>query len=167
MMSWRKSIVVGVVALPLGTTVFASTHGIHHERPTPQQDATAVASKTRQPSIERSVEGSPVGIAGVRLGSSPPGDENAALLKFRMSNLHSTRLTDIVFEVSIVEEHDHEHADLTRRVVGGPFVIRGKFVLDPGDTADCEIRLRNMSPTCKCDAKVRVLSFRPIDNSGP
>lgn len=158
---------VGVVTLSWGTTVFASTHGIHHERSTPQQDATAVASKTRQRSIERSVEGSPVDIAAVRLGFPPPGEENAALLKFRMSNVHSTRLTDIVFEVSIVEEPHHEHVDITRRVVGGPFVIRGKFVLDPGDTADCEILLRNMSPTCRCAAKVRVLSFRSIDDSGP
>ena len=84
-----------------------------------------------------------------------------------MSNVHSTRLTDIVFEVSIVEEPDHEHVHVARRVVGGPFVIRGKFVFDPGDTADCEILLRNMSATCRCAAKVRVLSFRSIDDSGP
>ena len=84
-----------------------------------------------------------------------------------MSNVGSSTLADIVFEVSIVEEPQQEHFEIARRVLAGPFTIRGKIVLDPGYTADCEILLRNISPTCKCAANVHVLSFRLIADSSP
>lgn len=166
MMSWSGSVVVGIAALTSGTTSIASTHA-NQGRPTnSQRDVAAVSSKTSRPDIERAAEKSPLGIAGIRLDHAPPEEANAAVLKFHMSNVGSTGLTDIVFEVSIVEEPRHEHVDTTRRVLAGPFVIRGKFVLDPGNTADCEILLRNMSPACRCAAKVRILSFRSTEESG-
>lgn len=84
-----------------------------------------------------------------------------------MSNGSSTTLADIVLEVSIVEERRRGHVDTPRRVLAGPFAIRGTTVLDPGYTADYEILLRNISATCRCAANVRVLSFRSIEGSGP
>jgi hypothetical protein len=168
MISWWKSVVVGIGALTWGTTPFASTHEIHRGQLKSQRDTTTVPSAAIRPDIDRTAKGSPLGIAKVRLDPPPPGEkENSAVLKFQMSNVGSSTLTDIVFEVSIVEEPQHEHFDTARRVVAGPFAIRGKIVLDPGYTADCEILLRNMSPTCTCAAKVRVLSFRSIEDSGP
>ena len=165
MMSWSRGVVVGIAALTSGTTSFASTHANHGRQANSQRDVAAVSSKALRPDIERAAEKSPLGITGVWIDHAPSEEENAAVLKFHMSNAGSTLLTNIVFEVSIVEEARHEHVD-TRRVLAGPFVIRGKFALDPGNTADYEILLRNMSPACRCAAKVRILSFRSIENSG-
>jgi hypothetical protein len=165
-MSGWKGIVVGIAALTWGMTSFASTHANQSRQANSQRDAAAVSSKALRPDIERATENSPLGITEIRLDHAPPEEANAAVLKFRMSNVSSTGVTDIVFEVSIVEEPRHEHVD-TRRVLAGPFKIRGKFVLDPGNSADCEILLLNMSPACRCAAKVRILSFRSIENSGP
>jgi hypothetical protein len=165
MMSSSRGVVVGIAVLTCGPTFFAITHANQRRQANSQRDAASVSSKALPPDIERDAEKSPLGIAEVWLDHAPPEEGNAAVLKFHMSNAGSTGLTDIVFEVSIVEEPRHEQVD-TRRVLAGPFVIRGKFVLDPGNTADCEILLRNMSPTCGCAAKVRILSFRSIENSG-
>ena len=121
-----------------------------------------------RPDIENPATVSPLAIAKVRLDPPPPEEkENAAVLKFQMSNGGSSTLTNIVFEVVIVEEREREHPNTRNRVIAGPFAIRGKTVLDPGYTADCEILLRNILPTCRCAAKVRVLSFRSIGGSGP
>lgn len=167
MLSWRTSVVVGIGALTWGTTPFASTLEIHRGQLKPQRDATAVPSAAVRPDIDRTAKGSPLGIANVRLGPPPPGEKkNSAVLKFQMSNVGSSKLADIVFEISIVETPQHQHFDTVRRILAGPFAIRGKIVLSPGYTADCEILLRNMSPTCACAAKVRVLSFRSIEDSG-
>ena len=168
MMSWRKSVLVGIAALTWGTRPFASTHEIHRGQLKSQRQATAVPSAAIQPDIDRTAKVSPLGIAKVRLDPPPPGvKENSAVLKFQMSNVSSSPLTDIVFEVSIVEEPQQAHFDTARQVLAGPFTIRGKVVLGPGYTADYEILLRNISRTCKCAANVRVLSFRLIGDSGP
>ena len=167
-MSRRNSTVIGIVALAWGTTAFAATHEIRRGQVKPKPDATAVRADPIRPDIERPAKVSPLVIAKVRLDSPPAWDnENSAVLKFQMSNGSSSTLTDIVFEVAIVEAPQREHLDAPRRILAGPFAIRGKIVLDPGYTADCEILLRNMSPTCRCAAKVRVLSFRSIDDSDP
>ena len=167
-MSWRNSTVIGMVALAWGSTAFGDTHELHRGQRQSQRDATAVSPAAIQLDIERPAKGISLGIAKVRLDPPPPWEnENSAVLKFQMSNGSSSTLTDIVFEVSIVEEPQHEHFDTARRVLAGPFTIRGKIVLDPGYTADCEILLRNISPTCRCAANVRVLSFRLIGDSGP
>jgi hypothetical protein len=168
MMSWRTRVVVGIGALTWGTTPFAMTHELHRGQLQSQRGAAAAPSPAIRPDIDRTAKGSPIGIANVRLDPPPPGEkENSAVLKFQMSNAGSSTLADIVFEVSIVEKPQHEHFDTVRRVLAGPFTIRGKVVLDPGYTADCEILLRNISPTCKCAANVHVLSFRLIGDLGP
>ena len=118
--------------------------------------------------VETAAKVSPLEIAKVRLDSPRPWEiENSAVLTFQMSNGSASTLTDILFEVAIVEEPQREHPDTPRRILAGPFAIRGKTVLDPGDTADFEILLRNISPTCRCAAKVRVLSYRSKGGSGP
>jgi hypothetical protein len=160
--------VIGMVALAWGTTAFADTHEIHRGQLKSRRDATAVRSAPLRSDIEQRAKVSPLGIAEVRLDSPPPWEkENSAVLKFQMYNGSSGTLTDIVFEVSIVEELRRGHVDTPRRALAGPFAIRGAIVLDPGYTADCEILLRNMPPNCRCAAKVRVLSFRSIEDSGP
>jgi hypothetical protein len=167
-MSWRNSTVIGIVALAWSTTAFAGTHEFHRGQRKSQRDATAVASAAIRLDSERPAKGSPLGIAKVRFDPPPPGEkDSSAVLKFQMSNGSSSTLTDIVFEVSIVEELRRGHLDTPRRALAGPFAIRGTMVLDPGYTADCEILLRNMPPNCRCAAKVRILSFRSIEDSGP
>ena len=148
---------------------FAGTHEIHCRQLKSERDATAtVRSAPIRPDIEKPAQVSSLGIAKMRLDSPPPWEnENSAVLKFQMSNDSSSAVTDIVFEVSIVEEPQREHRDMPARVLAGPFAIRGKIVLDPGYTVDSEILLRNISPTCSCVANVRVLSFRSIGHSGP
>jgi hypothetical protein len=167
-MSWRNSTVIGMVALAWRSIAFADTPELHRGQRQSQRDATAVSPAAVQLDIERPAKGSPLGIAKVRFDPPPPGEEDSsAVLKFQMSNGSSSTLTDIAVEVSIVEELRRGHLETPRRVLAGPFAIRGTIVLDPGYTADYEILLRNMSPTCRCAAKVRVLSFRSIEDLGP
>ena len=154
---------VGIVALTSGTTACAATHEIHRGRLKSLPEAKTVPSAAVRPDTEVPAQASPLGIAKVRLDSPPPGEENSAVLKFQLSNRGSNTLTDIVFEVVIVEEREREQRPNTPiRIIAGPFVIRGTFVLDPGYTADCELLLRNISSTCSCAANVRVLSFRSV-----
>lgn len=167
MMSCRNGTVVGIVALAWSTTAFAGTHECHRDQRKSQRDATAVPPAAIGPRIKGTAKGSSLRIARVRLDPPPPGEkENSAVLKFQLSNGISTTLADIVLEVSIVEELWPGHMDKPRRILAGPFTIRGTIVLDPGHTADYEIFLRNISATCRCAANVRVLSFRPIEDSG-
>lgn len=162
-MSWRRRTAAGIVALTWSTTTFAGTHEMHRGQLKSQRDARAVPSTAVRPDIEEPAAASPLGIAKIRLDPPPPGEkENSAVLKFQMSNRGSNTLSDIVFEVVFVEERERDHPDAPDRLVAGPFRIRGKIVLDPGYTADCEILLRNISPACSCAANVRVLSFRSI-----
>jgi hypothetical protein len=164
-MSWRNGTVIGMVALAWGATAFADAHDIRRGQLKSKRDATAVRSAPLRSDIEQRATVSPLGIAEVRLDSPPPWEEeNSAVLKFHMSNGSSRTLTDIVFEVSIVEELRRGQP---RRALAGPFAIRGTIVLDPGYTADWEILLRHVSPTCRCAPKVRVLSFRSIEESAP
>ena len=154
---------VGIVALTWGTTASAGTHEIHRGQLKSQRDARPVPSAAVRPDIHEPAKASPLGIAKVRLDPPPPGEkENSAVLKFQMSNGGANTLTDIVLEVVIVEEREREHPYTPNRVIAGPFVIRGRIVLDPGYTADFKILLRHISPTCRCAANVRVLSFRSI-----
>ena len=169
-MSWRNGTVVGVIVLAWSTTVFARTHEVHREQLKSKSDATA--PPPIRPDIKKPATPPPLGITKIRLDPPEPGEQkNSAVLKFQMSNESSSTLTDIVFEVSIIEDAQREQLDTPRRLLAGPFAIRGKIrgkiVLDPGYTADCEILLRNISPTCRCAANVRVLSFRSIDDSAP
>jgi hypothetical protein len=166
-MSWRNSTVIGIVTLTWGMTAFAGTHEFHRGQLKSKRGAATVPSPPIRPDINKPAT-LPLGIAMVRLAPPPPGEkENSAVLKFQMSNGSSSPLTDIVFEVSIVEEPQHQHLDATSPVLAGPFAIRGKIVLDPGHTADYEILLRNISARCRCAANVRVLSFRSIGDAGP
>ena len=159
---------VGIVALTWGTTAFAGTHEIDSRQLKSQRDDRASPSAAIRPDLENPATVSPLGIAKVRLDPPPPEEkENSAVLKFQMSNAGSSTLTNIVFEVVIVDEREREHPNTPNRVIAGPFAIRGKIVLDPGYMADFEILLRNISPTCSCAANVRVLSFRSIGDSGP
>jgi hypothetical protein len=167
-MSWRNSTVIGMVALAWGSTAFADPHELHRSQRQSQRDVTAVSPPAIQLDIERPATGFPLGIAKVRFDPPPPGEkDSSAVLKFQISNRSSSTLTDIVVEVSIVEELRRGHLDTRKRVLAGPFAIRGTIVLDAGYTADYEILLRNMSPTCRCAAKVRVVSFRSIEDLGP
>ena len=165
-MSWRNSTVVGIVALAWITTAFAGAHEVPREQLKSNRDATG--SPPIRPDIKKSATLPSLGIAKIRLDPPEPGEqENSAVLKFQLSNESSITLTDIVLEVSIVEEARRGQPETPGRVLAGPLAIRGKFVLDAGYTADCEILLRNISPMCRCAPKVRVLSFRSLEDSSP
>ena len=157
--------VVGVVVLACSTTLFADTREVRPQQK-PESEAQVGPQAPFRSAAEGTVESPPVEIAKIRLDPPPPGEtENAAVLRFRMSNGSASTLADIVFEVSIVEDR-RGRLDTPRRTLAGPFAIRGTTVLDPGYTAEYEILLRNISTPCQCRANVRVLSFRSIEESG-
>lgn len=156
-----------IVVLIWGTTALVGTHDIQRGQATSTLDTSAVPSSAIRSDIETPAGVSPLRIAKIRLEAPSPEviAAKSAVLKFQMSNRGSSKLTDIMFEVVIVEGSEREHPKAPHRVIAGPFTIRGKMALDPGYTADCEILLRNISPACSCAAKVRVLSFRSNGDS--
>jgi hypothetical protein len=166
-MSWRTSTVVGIVAMTWSMPAFGGTKEVHFGQLKSKPETTTVRSAPTRPGVEKPAKLPPISIAKVRLDPAPPGEKkNSAVLKFQVSNESSNTLTDIVFEISIVEELQREHLDTPSRVLAGPFEVRGTIVLDPGYTADCEVLLRNVSSECSCGANVRVLSVRALPDSG-
>ena len=162
---WLTRIVIGVCALACNVRVAAQPK-IRSDHQISKQETTSAAAAPIRRAGEDNVEEWPLSIANLRIEIAPPGEKKpSALLKFHALNSGSSKLTDIVFEISIVEQPDREELDARRRLLAGPFTIRGNVVLEPGYTADYEMLLRNLSRDCRCAAKVKVVSVRFLPGS--
>jgi hypothetical protein len=104
-------------------------------------------------------------IAKIRLESTP-SDETSAVLRFDMSNAGSHTVTDVIFQISLVEDVRRGATEVPERVVAGPFIIEAKFDLEPADTAEYEALLRNLPADCRCAPQIRVLAVRFFADSG-
>jgi hypothetical protein len=112
-------------------------------------------------------ERSPLRVAHVRLEPAPAMKTLPfSVLKFDLFNVSSNRLTDVVLEISIVEKPDPDQVLGSRRVLVGPFTVRGSVVLESGYSINYEMLLRNFSSDCSCVANVDVLSVRSLPDSG-
>jgi hypothetical protein len=165
-MSWRTSTVVGILLLTWGARATTATYEIHVSQGTSKRDIASVPDAPTRSDIKAGGKLPPLRIAKIRLGPAPRDEKTSAVLKFDMSNVSSRTLTDIAFQISVVEESRRGNWDTPGRVIAGPFTIRGKLVLEPGYTAEYEILLRNVSSECRCAANVRVLSVRSLLDSG-
>jgi hypothetical protein len=81
----------------------------------------------------------------------------SVVLKFDLVNGGLTTVRDVVLEVAIVEQSSTDAA-AARRVVAGPFTIRGDVDLQAGYTLNYEMLLRNLPPDCRCVANVAIVA---------
>ena len=88
-------------------------------------------------------------------------------MKFELSNQSSATISNVLFAVSILKDDRVTGGRTPMRLLAGPFAVRVKATLDPGHTAEYEMLLRHLAPTCECVARVRVLSFRSSGDTGP
>jgi hypothetical protein len=82
-----------------------------------------------------------------------------AVLKFDLLNEAAVSVTDVVLEISIVEDVEPSPR---RVIIVAPFTVRAHATIDAGYTVNYTMLLRNLSPDCACIAKVSVLSARPL-----
>jgi hypothetical protein len=117
--------------------------------------------------LRASAEASSLKIEHVRLEPPPPTEAlPSSVLKFDVLNESSSRLTDLLLEVSIVEQPPLADSPRRRRVLVGPFTIQADVVLESGYTINYEMLLRNFSSDCDCLATVEAVSARSIPDSG-
>lgn len=77
-------------------------------------------------------------------------------------NASSLTLTEIIFEIRILERLGHNDSSAPSPLLAGPFTIRGNILLESGYTADFEMLLRNLSLVCRCSPRVQVVSVRSL-----
>jgi hypothetical protein len=166
-MDWRAELVIAVFAVVCEVHSATAMPGIRLNQISKQETTCADTASVRRDSEEK--KGSPLRIANVRIEAAPPVESRpSAVLKFRASNGSSNRISDIVFEIAIVERSERDDVESrSPRTLAGPFTIRGKVVLEPGYTADYEMLVPNLSRDCRCAAKIQVVSVRSVPEGGP
>ena len=80
-------------------------------------------------------------------------------MKFDLFNAGETPFTSITVEISIREKGE---GDTPGRRIVHPFSIRGDTVLEAGYTINFGLLLRNLSPDCRCVARIDVVSVRAL-----
>jgi hypothetical protein len=158
--------VIGALAWAFCVSVHAATGSDDIPRGPLKPDALASPAASRM-DARLDVATSTLRVEHVRL--EPARAMNvlpSSVLKFDLFNVSANRLTDMVLEITIVERPERDRAVGGRRVLVGPFIIRGSEVLESGYTINYEMLLRNFSPDCSCVANVDVLSVRALPDSG-
>jgi hypothetical protein len=158
-----ESAVIGIVALTCGVPRVVATDDVERGQ-TRVRDVSTLSTSGRA-DIEMGVTQSALKIGKIRLESTPR-DETSAVLRFDMSNAGSHTVTNIVFEISLIEDLSRGRTGVPERVVVGPFTIEARFDLEPADTAEYEALLRNLPPACRCAPRIRVLAVRFFADSG-
>jgi hypothetical protein len=162
---WSERTAISICALvckvqPAATTPASDTACPRVTQPGP--------SSRFPPFAEGNVNAAPLTITNVRLESSPAAEKApSAILKFHAFNASPHPLTEIIFDIRILERFGRNDFTAPSPILAGPFTIRGNIVLDPRYTADFEMVLRNLSPACGCEPRVRVVSVRSLPRSGP
>jgi hypothetical protein len=156
MIMWRKgSLIVGAVAVACGASSLARAGDNPPRQLKPGGD---VLSTPRAPTQVQ-----PLRIDHVRLEPAPHAETSpSAILKFDLLNDGLDRMTDVLLEVSILEQSPPGQPLGPRRVLVGPFNIRGTAVLQPGYSINYEMLLRNFSSECNCVPNVVVTSARAV-----
>jgi hypothetical protein len=94
----------------------------------------------------------------VRLSPALPiGDLPSAVMRFDVQNRGSREVMDIDVKVVLVAASLDDRAPRSPMVLAGPFTVRTRRALMPGERFDYEIRLRNLTSECDCLAKVDVI----------
>lgn len=100
----------------------------------------------------------PLKVRRVRLESVSSNDDSQSLnVKFDIVNEGETNLSNVVFQVLVVESGTNRVGAQPRSMMG-PFTVRCKFTLEAGNTVSVEMRLSDLSPTCACRPLVRIVS---------
>jgi hypothetical protein len=81
-----------------------------------------------------------------------------------MVNDGAIGLTNVVLEVSILENRREEDPDGPRRVLVQPFIIRERVVLQPGYSMEYELQFRNLSAVDGYEARIAVVSVDSLAN---
>jgi hypothetical protein len=102
----------------------------------------------------------PLRVQRVRLEPAPPINTSpSTVLKFDLFNASVNRITDLLLKIAIIQKVEPL---APRRVLVGPFNIRGDVVLEAGYTLNYQMLLRNFSSDCDCVANVDVISVRSL-----
>ena len=161
----RKTIsVIAALGLSLSAHALTAAGDVRPDRPSKGSN-NAVPGPPVSTHLDPRVthEGLPVRIANVRLEPAPPLEASPSVtLKFAIANEGSTSVSDIILKIAIVEKPKSEHPEPARRILVGPFTIRGDVVLRAGYTMNYEMLMRNLSSECSCLAIVDVLSARAL-----
>jgi hypothetical protein len=83
----------------------------------------------------------------------------ATVLKFDLLNASVHRLATPLLQIAIIEKTE---PFAPRRILVGPFTIRGEVVLEASYILSYEMVLRNFSSDCNCVANVDVVSVRSL-----
>jgi hypothetical protein len=112
--------------------------------------------------------GSPSGLTSyirarhIRIEHAPPTEPRpSALLKFDVFNGGLLTLETVTLRISVSEKPDSNHPLIPGRVLVRPLTIRATAELEPGQTLDYEVLLRNLDPDCNCVARIDVLAAPP------
>ena len=156
MILWSKrSLIIGAMTVACGVSTLADVRDIPPRRLKLDRD---VVSVTRAPTAVP-----PLRIDHVRLERAPQAKTlPSAILKFDLLNEAADRMTDVLLEVSILEQPSPGDPLRPRRVLVGPFNVGGAAVLQPGYTIKYEMLLRNFSSDCGCIPRVVVTSARAV-----
>ena len=102
----------------------------------------------------------PLEVQRVRLEPAPPMSASpGTVLKFDVLNASANRLADPLLHIAIVEKTE---PFALRRILVGPFTIRGEVVLEAGYILNYEMLLRNFPSDCHCVPNVDVVSVRSL-----
>jgi hypothetical protein len=94
----------------------------------------------------------------VRLIAAPPiEDLPSALMRFDVQNQGVRPVLDVDVRLILLATSSQNQVPVSPQVLAGPFTIRTKRLLMPGERFDYEIRLRNLTSDCDCLAKVDVV----------
>lgn len=171
--SARHSLLLGALVLASGAATGVAGFDTSEYSGTRDRRSLLSGDASNDVLIARAKAESPLKIENARLDAAPPPlTATATVLKFDVVNNSPTQVTDVVLEVSIVERpapdervnEGNSEQRHTAHVVVGPFIIRGRVIIEAGYTLEYEVLLRNFTPGCSCVAKIDVLSVRALSN---
>ena len=143
--------VVGVLVMACGVLVNATTE---------HQDKRVEHLTLDRSALVDNAARLPLRVQRVRLEPAPPMSASpGTVLKFDLFNASANRLADPLLQIAIVEKTE---PFALRRILVGPFTIRGEVVLEAGYILNYEMLLRNFSSDCHCVANVDVVSVRSL-----
>jgi hypothetical protein len=143
--------VVGVVVMACGVLVNSSTE---------HQDKSVEPHTLNREALVNHASRLPLRVQRVRLEPAPSMSASpGAVLKFDLLNASVNRLATPLLQIAIIEKTE---PFAPRRILVGPFTIRGEVVLEASYILSYEMLLRNFSSDCNCVANVDVVSVRSL-----